>query len=150
MAIDFKKRFQQAELGIRVRAIMGVPEEILEDIVISSPTFLEKASRYINKHINKYDEEQLTDVNELLNIAYLYYICYLLCSGMNTRLPKQMENKSTKTIMQSIDWDKRALDMLGKCDDILEDILEELDGGYEYGNTMAVLTEESPYPNELV
>ena len=80
---------------------------------------------------------------ELLDIAYLYYICYLLCTGMYARLPKQMENVSTKTILQNIDWDSKALEMLNKCDEILDEILAELDDSFQYGNTFAVLSDVS-------
>lgn len=150
MIIDFEKKIEQGDLGIRIRAIIGVPQEILEDDVISSPTFKIRASKYINKQISEYEEDDLKENLELLNVAYLYYICYLLCTGMYARLPKQMENKSTKTIMQSIDWDSKALDMLNKCNDILDEIISEIDDEFEYGNTFAALTDESEYPNENI
>ena len=143
----FKNTFPKKELGIRIRAIMGVPEEILDDEVINSPTFKVKANKYINKKITDYTEEQLSPSFELLDIAYLYYIGYLLCTGMYARLPKQMENVSTKTILQTIDWDSKALEMLNKCDEILDEILSELDDNFQYGNTFAVLTDTSEYPN---
>ena len=44
------------ELGIRVRAIMGVPELVLLDEIISSPVFITKAEKYINKNIEEYEE----------------------------------------------------------------------------------------------
>jgi len=147
MTRQFEDIFSQKELGIRIRAIMGVPEEILDDTVINSPTFKIKATRYINKKISDYTEEQLSLNLELLDIAYLYYVCYLLCTGMYARLPKQMENVSTKTILQTIDWDSKALEMLNKCDEIMDDILSELDDNFQYGNTFAVLTDSSDYPN---
>lgn len=147
MTRKFTDIFSVKELGTRIRAIMGVPEEILDDVVINSPTFKIKASTYINKKISDYTEEQLSPSFELLNIAYLYYICYLLCTGMYARLPKQMENVSTKTILQAIDWDSKALEMLNKCDEILDEILSELDDNFQYGNTFAVLTDASEYPN---
>lgn len=147
MTIKFEDIFSTKELGTRVRAILGVPEEILDNDVISSPTFKIKADNYINKKISDYTEEQLSGQLELLNIAYLYYICYLLCTGMYARLPKQMENVSTKTILQNIDWDSKALEMLNKCDEIIDDILSEIDDSFQYGNTYAVLTEASDYPN---
>jgi len=143
----FKNTFPKKELGIRIRAIMGVPEEILDDEVINSPTFKVKANKYINKKITDYTEEQLSSSYELLDIAYLYYICYLLCTGMYARLPKQMENVSTKTILQTIDWDSKALEMLDTCNAIMDDIISEIDDGFQYGNTFAVLTDSSDYPN---
>jgi hypothetical protein len=147
MTRQFEKIFSEEELGTRIRAIIGVPEEILDDDVICSPTFIIKAGKYINKKIQNYEEEELSSDMELLDIAYLYYICYLLCTGMYARLPKQMENVSTKTILQTIDWDNKALEMLNKCDEIMDEILSGLDESFQYGNTFAILTDTSEYPN---
>ena len=147
MTREFDNIFSTKELGTRIRAILGVPEEILDNSVIDSPTFKIKAGNYINKKISEYTEEQLSSSLELLDIAYLYYIGYLLCTGMVARLPKQMENVSTKTVLQTIDWDSKALELLGLCDEIIDDILAELDDDFQYGNTYAVLTEASDYPN---
>ena len=143
MTIDFIKKSKVEDLGIRVRAILGVPEEFLEDDVISSPTFVAKANRYINKKIEPYE-----DLDEsLITIAYIYYICYLLCFGMVARLPKQMENVNTKTILQNIDWDSKALEMLNACDDTLEEAIDE---PTDYGATFAVLSDASEYPNTSI
>ena len=147
MTRPFQDIFSAKELGVRIRAIIGVPEEMLDDSVINSPTFKIKASNYINKKIDEYTNEQLSTQIELLDIAYLYYVCYLLCTGMYARLPKQMENVSTKTILQNIDWDSKALEMLNKCDEIMDEILAELDENFQYGNTFAVLSDVSEYPN---
>ena len=147
MTRPFGEIFSIKELGIRIRAIMGIPEEILDDSVINSPTFKVKAEKYINKKISNYTEEQLSSQVELIDIAYLYYISYLLCTGMYARLPKQMENVSTKTILQTIDWDSKALEMLNKCDEIMDEIISEIDDSFQYGNTFAVLTNSSDYPN---
>lgn len=134
------------ELEVRVRAIMGVPELILLDEVIASPVFLTRAEKYINKSIKEYD-----DLDEsLIQIATVYYICYLLCPGMYARLPKQMENVSTKTVLQSIDWDKMALEMLGKCNEILEEAILEVYDDIDYSVSFAVLTDSSEYPNETI
>lgn len=134
------------DLEIRVRAIMGVPELILLDETITSPDFLIRAERYINKSIKDYD--QLDE--SLLQIATVYYICYLLCPGMYARLPKQMENVSTKTVLQNIDWDKMALEMLGKCNDLIEEAILEVDDNVDYSVSFAVLTDSSEYPNETI
>lgn len=134
------------ELEVRVRAIMGVPELILLDEVITSPDFLKRAEKYINKSIKDYD--QLDE--SLIQIATIYYICYLLCPGMYARLPKQMENVSTKTVLQNIDWDKMALEMLGKCNDVLEEAILEIDGDIDYSVSFAVLTDSSEYPNTTI
>lgn len=131
------------ELGIRVRAIMGVPELVLLDEIISSPVFITKAEKYINKNIEEYEGLD----KRLIEIATIYYICYLLCPGMYARLPKQMENVSTKTVLQSIDWDKMAIDMLGKCNEILEEAISEVTDDIDYSVSFAVLTDSSEYPN---
>lgn len=134
------------ELPVRARAILGVPEEILTDEIISSPIFALKASKYINKKIQEYEEVD----KDLLDIAYIYYVCYLLCTGMYARLPKQMENTSTKTILQTINWDERALDMLNTCDETIDMAIAEIVDDLETGNTFAVLTSSSEYPNTTI
>lgn len=145
MTIDFIDKNKIEDLNSRVRAILGVPEDFLTDDIISSPTFIEKADRYINRAIKEYE-----DLDEyLVNIAYVYYVCYLLCFGMSARLPKQMEDVNTKTILQSIDWDSKALELLGQCNDALEEAIEEL-GEVQYGDTFAVLTDSSEYPNTSI
>ena len=148
MAIDFE---EDGELGIKVRAILGVPEEFLTDEVISSPVFLKQAETYINKKISEYTIKKGSTPEELLKIAYIYYVCYLLCLGMYARLPKQMDNVNTKTILLSIDWNQMALDMLDRCDEIIDNALEDFqDEDINYGNTYAVLTDASEYPNTTI
>lgn len=144
MEIKFDKT--KVELPNRARAILGVPEEILTDEIISSPIFDLKASKYINKKIKEYENID----NDLLEIAYIYYVCYLLCTGMYARLPKQMENTSTKTILQTINWDERALDMLSTCDETIDMAVSEIVEDLETGNTFAVLTSSSEYPNTTI
>lgn len=149
MAIDFEKTPE--ELGNQVRAILGVPQEFLTDEVISSPVFLKQAETYINKKISEYTIEQGSTPEELLKIGYIYYVCYLLCLGMYARLPKQMDNVNTKTILLSIDWNQMALDMLDRCEEIIDTALEDFqDEDINYGNTYAVLTDESEYPNTTI
>ena len=145
MTIDLEEKPIE-ELEIRVRAIMGVPDLILLDDVISSPVFLKRAEKYINRNIKEYD-----DLDEsLIEIATIYYICYLICPGMYARLPKQMENVSTKTVLQTIDWDKMALDMLAKCNEVLEEALLEIDEDIDYSVSFAMLTDSSEYPNTTI
>lgn len=144
MTIDFVKKNKVSDLNLRVRAILGVPEEFLEDKDISSPTFIIKANKYINKKIEDYEELD----ESLITIAYIYYVCYLLCTGMPARLPKQMENVNTKTILQNIDWTSKALEMLDACNDTLEEAIE--DDEVEYGATFAVLSDVSEYPNTSI
>lgn len=149
MAIDFEKTPE--ELGNQVRAILGVPQEFLTDEVISSPVFLKQAETYINKKISEYTIKQGSTPEELLEIGYIYYVCYLLCLGMYARLPKQMDNVNTKTILLSIDWNQMALDMLDRCDEIVDNALEDFqDEDINYGNTYAVLTDASEYPNTTI
>ena len=146
MSIEFK--IGNNTLSDNVRAILGVPEEILTNDIISSPVFLSKAEKYINKKVKDYEEKEL-DL-DLLKVSYSYYISYLLCVGMDARLPKQMENLSTKTILQSIDWLQKAEEMLAKCNEIINDVIEAIDGEVETGSTFAVLTDSSEYPNTLI
>jgi hypothetical protein len=146
MSVEFNIR--KVTLSENVRAILGVPEEILTDEIISSPIFAAKAEKYINKKVKDYEESEL-DMN-LLNVSYSYYVSYLLCVGMDARLPKQMENLSTKTILQSINWIQKAEEMLAKCNEIIDDVIEAIDGEVETGSTFAVLTGTSEYPNTLI
>lgn len=150
MEINFSYKFKNKDdLGTRVRAILGVPEEYLDNETISSPVFITKASKYVNKQISEINENAEID-EDLLGISFVYHICYSLCVGMYARLPKQMENLSTKTILQSIDWDKKALEMLNTCNDIIDNALEDLGEEVSLGNTFAVLSDESEYPNTLI
>lgn len=136
------------DLGIKVRAIMGVPEKLLPDEIIASPVFISKSKKYITSYLKDYDIDSL-DKN-MINIAQIYYICYLLCPGMFARVPKQMENTSTKTILQSMDWNEIASDMISKCNDMLDDIISEIDDSISFGTSFAVLTDASEYPNTTV
>lgn len=145
MTVDFTKN-KIDDLPVRVRAIMGVPDLILLDDVISSPDFLLRANKYINKIIKEYEDLDTS----LLEIAAIYYICYLICPGMYARLPKQMENTSTKTILQSINWDAMAIEMLGKCNEILDDAISEVNDDIDYSVSFAVLTNSSEYPNDTI
>ena len=136
-----------AELGIRVRSILGVPEVVLTDTIISSPVFITKAEKFINKNIKEYE----TLDKDLIEIATIYYICYLICPGMYSRLPKRMENLSTKTLLQDIDWDKMALEMLEKSIETLEEAIAlETDEDINYSVTFAKLSASSEYPNPNV
>lgn len=132
------------ELPKRVRAILGVPEELLVDDVILSIDFLMQADSYVNNKIKEYE-----GLNEsLIKIAYIYYICYLLCLGMYSRLPKQMENLSTKTVLQTIDWDSKALECLEKSNELILDTINEVEEETMY-NTAATLSDETTYPNTV-
>lgn len=134
------------ELGMQVRAILGVPELILPDEVISSSTFIAKANNYISKKVSA-ESLQL----ELTRIAFTYYICYLIAPSMYSRLPLLMKNLSTQTQLQAVDWYKLSFQMLEKCDETINGILEDAGEGSTDGyNSFAVLSSESQYPNTLI
>ena len=145
MISEYKIKLGQEAIGKRIRAILGIPEGFLDDEVISSSIFIKQAENYINKNISKYLEVIDENNTNLLEISSMYYISYLLCTGMDARLPKQMENLSTKTVLNSINWVEKALEMLNKADEILDDFLEDYtdDNGY---NTFADLSDEMDYP----
>lgn len=145
MIDKFEIKLGEEAIGKRIRAILGVPEAILTNEIISSSIFKKQAENFINKNIAEFLE--LIDKNNtnLLEISSMYYIAYLLCSGMDARLPKQMENLSTKTVLNSINWDEKAIEMLNMANEILEEFLEDYsdDNGY---NTFADLSDEMEYP----
>lgn len=152
MTEGFKINLTEAEIARRVRAILGVPEAFLTNDVVSSPVFINKAEKYINKAIKDYKdlfkEESEFDT---LKVAAMYYISYLLCVGMDARLPKQMKNLSTTTILQDISWDEKAMDMLNKCQESISDFLEEYDIEEESTyNTLIQLSDEVEYPETSI
>lgn len=152
MAKKFEIGLTQNEVGKRVRAILGVPDAVLTDEVISSQTFTKKTELYINRQIKDY-VQYITDETEyeLLKVAAMYYLSYLLCVGMDARLPKQMENLSTKTILQNISWDAKALEMLEKAQESISDFLSEYDiDEIDYSMTFAGLSDEMEYPEASV
>lgn len=145
-----EKQEKIEEISKRIRSIIGVPENFLENEVITSPVFIKKAESYINKLIK--DVLELIDENnlDLLDIASMYYISYLLCVGMDARLPKQMENISTKTILQTINWDEKALELLDKANEVVYDFLEDYNEDENYYSSFAELSTEQSYPEESV
>lgn len=141
----YEIKLGEEAIGKRIRAILGVPEAILTNEIITSSIFKKQAENYINKNIKEYLDLIDENSTNLLEISSMYYIAYLLCTGMDSRLPKQMENLSTKTVLNSINWDEKALEMLAKADEILDNFLEDYtdDNGY---NTIAELSDEMEYP----
>lgn len=135
------------DLPTRSRAILGVPYEFIEDDVILSPTYLIQSASFINSKLSEYEEYKEEVNSYYIQISYIYYICYLLCSGMYARLPHQMENVNTKTVLQTIDWDKKALEYLDKANEMIDQAVEELLGEDSIGNSFATLSEETIYPN---
>ena len=150
MTEKYKLKLSKEEMGKRVRAIIGVPDAFLSDDVISSPVFVKKTESYINNSIKEY-LELIDEKNGLLDIASMYYLSYLLCTGMDARLPKQMENLSTKTLLQNISWDKKALSMLNDAEETLALLFDEydIDESNLYG-TFAELSNEMDYPEASV
>lgn len=150
MTEKYKLKLSKEEVGKRVRAIIGVPEPFLSDDVISSPVFVKKTESYINNSIKEY-LELIEESNGLLDVASMYYLSYLLCVGMEARLPKQMENLSTKTLLQNVSWDKKALSMLNDAEETLGLLFDEydIDEGNLYG-TFAELSSEMDYPETSV
>lgn len=150
----FKIDLNTIEIGKRVRAIIGVPETFLDDDVINSPVFIKRTESYINRGLKDYLEQlkEYEDLDfDLLKVSAMYYLSYLLCVGMDARLPKQMENLSTKTLLQNISWDEKALELLNKSNEILGEFLEEYDiEDDSISNTFAVLSDESEYPESNV
>lgn len=153
MAKEFNlENLEKEVIGKRVRSILGVPESFLVDDVISSPEIYDKTIKYINKNIKDYLDELPEDYDKgLLDIASMYYMSYLLCVGMDARLPKQMENLSTKTILQNINWDEKAMELLDRCQEAISDFLDEydVDEGNLYG-TVVDLSDETSYPESNI
>lgn len=147
MMEEYVIELEEAEVSKRVRSIIGIPEGFLEDDVISSPVFLKQTENYINKHIEDYYD--LIEDTTMLDICSMYYISYLLCVGMEARLPHQMENLSTKTILQTINWDEKALQFLDKANEILDDFLEEFEDE-NYSATIIDISDEMEYPERNI
>lgn len=154
----FNISLKDSDLSSRVKSVIGIPDAFLNDSVITSPDFKYKAEIYINSQLNElneiYEEEEKEvseEVQRLIDMSAIYYIAYLLCVSMPVRLPNRMENISTKTLLQTIDWYKFAEEMLGRCDDLLSKILEdeEVDSS-TLGNTVIALSDETTYPNEMM
>ena len=59
-----------------------------------------------------------------------------------------MENLSTKTVLQTIDWDSKALECLEKSNELILDTINEVEEETMY-NTAATLSDETTYPNTV-
>lgn len=145
----FLKEMDEEEIITRVQTVFGIPKVMFDGEDIVSPVFVSKAKKYVEKRLNEIEEIEEAD-QEMVKIAFIYYLCYLIAPTMYTRLPQKMENISTKTTMFNIDWYKFAEEMLKNCEDIIEDLLEEYGIELVYGTTAVDLSDEAPYPNELV
>ena len=76
MIDKFEIKLGEEAIGKRIRAILGVPEAILTNEIISSSIFKKQAENFINKNIAEFLE--LIDKNNtnLLEISSMYYIHY--------------------------------------------------------------------------
>lgn len=147
----FKISLENVELAKRVKTIIGIPEPFLNDETIISPEFKNKSEIYINNFLKEIKDIVIeNETQNLINMSAIYYIAYLLCVSMPIRLPSRMENISTKTLLQTIDWYKFSDEMLGRCDDLLNKILEDEGIEISYGSTIIALSDETTYPNTTI
>lgn len=147
----FEFSLKDEDISKRVKAIIGIPDVFLDDAIIVSPDFKGKAELYVNKQLKELEGLEPSDsTQELIDMSIIYYICYLLCITMPVRLPVRMENISTKTLLQNIDWNKVGEEMLSRADDLLEQILEDEGIELELGSTFIGLSDETSYPNSML
>lgn len=146
MEVIFENDYDIAE---RVISVIGIPKELLNPEDIVSPEYKIKAEKYIKRKLSNI----LNDIQEFekldIKMAYIYYLVYLIAPSMPVRLPQRMENISTKTLLQTIDWNSFAEEMLNRCDELLDNLLEDYGEELLVGNTMIDLSNSVPYPNEL-
>ena len=150
--MTYSSKMENSDLCLRVREVFGIDEVFLTDSEITSPIIKTKFNQYLQSYLKDLGDVEITEENEinLLDVAQVYYTCYHLCFGMDVRLPNKMENVNTKTTLQSIDWAAKAAEMLKNCDEMLDDILEEEGFVTISMATIIDISDESPYPNELV
>lgn len=151
----FKITLDNATISNRVKSVIGVPDAFLSDSTITSPDFKVQAETYINDQLSEivdnYPEETKPEqLQSKINVSAIYYICSQLAISMPVRLPIRMENISTKTLLQTIDWFKFSEEMLGRCNSILDDILEDEGVESVLGNTFIALSDETTYPNASI
>lgn len=143
----FKDEYEIAE---RVIAVFGIPGEFLNQEDIVSPEYKIKAKNYVFKKLKEIKDEIKDYEYENVKMAYIYYLVYLISPSMPVRLPQRMENISTKTLLQSIDWKEFGEEMLNRCNDLLDQLLEDHDIELIIGNTFVELSDQAPYPNSLM
>lgn len=139
----------EEEIYGRVQSVLGIPSVLLDSKDVVSPEYKLKAENYIKKSLfNIY--EQIDDKDKsFVEIAYIYYLTYLISKTMPIRLPKTMKNVSTETTLQTIDWKQFGEEMLANCDEMLSQLLEDYGEEVTIGYTMVDLSDQSTYPNEL-
>lgn len=147
----FSISLEDKDISARVKSVIGIPDVFLNDDTITSPDFKDRAEIYINSQLSKIQNISIKGTEQdLIDMSAIYYISYLLCISMPIRLPQRMENISTKTLLQNIDWYKFGEEMLGRCDDLLNKILEDNDIVIQSGTTMIALSDEMSYPNTSI
>lgn len=147
----FSISLEDKDISARVKSVIGIPDVFLSDVTITSPDFKDKAEMYINSQLKEIQNKKVSGTEQdLIDMSAIYYISYLLCISMPIRLPQRMENISTKTLLQNIDWYKFGEEMLGRCDDLLNKILEDNDIVIQSGTTMIALSDEMSYPNTSI
>lgn len=138
------------EIARRVKSVFGIPNVLLEDEDIISPEYKIRAEKYIKRKLSTI----YNDIKEIekgnIQIAYIYYLAYLICPSMQIRLPQKMKNISTETDMQTINWYTLGQEMLNRCDEIIDDLIDEYsEEETTLGNTIVELSDTVSYPNEL-
>ena len=149
MNLKIKIIDNEEEIYERVQSVLGIPSVLLDSKDVVSPEYKLKAENYIKKSLfNIY--EQIDDKDKsFVEIAYIYYLTYLISKTMPIRLPKTMKNISTETTLQTIDWKQFGEEMLANCDEMLSQLLEDYGEEVTIGYTMVDLSDQSTYPNEL-
>lgn len=150
--IEYKSKMEDFDICNRVRWLLGVNSVFLPNEEILSPLFSNETKRYIDKYLSLIETEEVAD-KDLINLidnSYVYYLAYQLCLGMPSRLPIKMENISTKTTLVEVDWEKKAEDLLAKCNSVLDDILEEFEIELDVTTTIIDMSDEVSYPSEYI
>lgn len=147
--ISYKSIMTKEQFCDRVRWNLGVHEVFLGNQEILSPIFEVRFNKYIEEYLSEIENIDIENesIKELLDVSKVYYFCYLLCPGMYARLPERMENVSTKTLLQSIDWFKMQGEMLSNCNDVLDNILGFYEVDIDFSSSVIDLTDEAQYPN---
>lgn len=139
----------EEEIYERVQSVLGVPKILLDSKDVISPEYKLKAENYIKKNLKSIYEQLEEKDRAFVEIAYIYYLTYLISKTMPIRLPKTMKNISTETTLQTIDWNQFGEEMLTNCDELLAQLQEDYGVETTIGYTMVDLSDVASYPNEL-
>ena len=85
----FLKEMDEEEIITRVQTVFGIPKVMFDGEDIVSPVFVSKAKKYVEKRLNEIEEIEEAD-QEMVKIAFIYYLCYVIAPTMYTRLPQKM------------------------------------------------------------